>query len=101
MSTGDPFDIAAEAQDEEAKRKRQAAEVEQEAEDWLWLMGSARGRRIVWRLLERAGMYRTSFTGQDSLTNFNEGQRNIGLAIQAKVNRHALQHASKMVRENT
>ena len=49
-----------------------------ELEDIRLLLSKQWGRRLVWRLLEQTGMYRTSFTG-NSTTFFNEGQRNIGL----------------------
>jgi hypothetical protein len=42
------------------------------------LLANKWGRRFVWRLLDKTGQYRTSFTG-NSTTFFNEGQRNIGL----------------------
>ena len=38
-------------------------------------------RAFVWRILERCGVYHTSFTGNDAATNFNEGKRQIGLMI--------------------
>jgi hypothetical protein len=80
----DPFDLAGQAADAEERAAKDKLEREAETEDWAWIMGEKRGRRIVWRLLERTGMYRTSFTG-DNATFFNEGQRNIGLAIVARV----------------
>ena len=49
-----------------------------ELEDWRLLLSKQWGRRLVWRILDQTGMYRTSFTG-NSTTFFNEGQRNIGL----------------------
>lgn len=45
-----------------------------------WLMAHAQGRRIVWRLLDRAGVYRDSFTG-NSTTFYNEGRRAMGLFV--------------------
>jgi hypothetical protein len=42
------------------------------------------GRRILWWLLETAGIYRSSFTG-NSTTFFNEGQRQVGLTLLAKI----------------
>ena len=47
-------------------------------------MSTPAGRRFMWRLLEKTGMYRTSFTG-NSTTFFNEGQRNIGLMMNALI----------------
>ena len=49
-----------------------------ELEDWRLLLSKQWGRRLVWRILDQTGLYRTSFTG-NSTTFFNEGQRNIGL----------------------
>lgn len=42
------------------------------------------GRRIIWWILEAAGVYRSSFTG-NSTTFFNEGRRDIGLLILGKL----------------
>jgi hypothetical protein len=42
------------------------------------------GRRILWWILDTAGVYRSSFTG-NSTTFFNEGQRMIGLAVLGKI----------------
>ncbi len=70
-----------------------------EAEDWKWLMSSKQGRRIAWRLLERAGVYRTSFTG-NSETFFREGMRNMGLTIISDIHAHAPEAYALMVTES-
>jgi hypothetical protein len=61
----------------EARRK--------EIEDLKWLMAHKPGRRFMWRLLEMAGVYRTSFHTSGSVTAFNEGQRNVGLRYVAEI----------------
>lgn len=66
--------------------------------DLVWLMGEARGRRFIWRLLDKAGVYRTSFTG-NSATFFNEGQRNIGLWVQALLIEHCPEQYFTMLNE--
>lgn len=71
-----------------------------EANDIKWLMGNKQGRRIVWRLLGRAGVYRTSFGGGDAQTNFNEGARNNGLLLLADVNTHAPEAYALMAAES-
>lgn len=70
----------------------------QEADDTAWLMSGKRGRRIVWRLLDRAGVFRHVFTGDALGTAFAEGCRNEGLRLLAAV--HALPDYSLMVAEN-
>ena len=49
-----------------------------EAADLKWLMGSKRGRRVVWRLLDTAGVFRLSFNTNALQMAFNEGNRNYG-----------------------
>lgn len=79
----------------DARRKREADEVNAErtfVEDLKWIMSSPRGRRVMWWLLGLTGIYRLSFNNSGSITAFNEGQRNIGLTLQANVSEHC--HAS-------
>jgi hypothetical protein len=79
VSTYDPTDLRGQeaSRDEEATRRRLAAEVEEL--DVKWLMSNKRGRRILWRLLERAGVFRLSFDTNAMRMSFNEGNRNYGL----------------------
>ena len=62
-----------------AEQRRRAQE-KAEADDVRWLMGTKRGRRIIWRLLERTGVFRTSFRLNNEMA-FLEGQRNVGLIL--------------------
>ncbi len=48
------------------------------------VMATREGRRYLWWLLDRCGVFRTSFTG-NSTTFFNEGQRNVGLMLIADI----------------
>ena len=52
-----------------------------------WLMDDLRGRRFVWSLLGQAGVFRSSMASSAELTAFNEGRRDIGLALLADVTR--------------
>lgn len=63
------------------KNRNKKAEIKgnEELKDVQFVMNSREGRRFIWRLLERAGVFRTSFTGNANQTAFNEGQRNQGL----------------------
>ncbi len=55
---------------------------EEETNDLRAVLSSASGRRFVWRLLERSGVFRSSFNAvSDSYTAFNEGRRNLGLRV--------------------
>jgi hypothetical protein len=74
----DPTDLKGQETDREDKatRLRLAAEVEEL--DVKWLMGSKRGRRILWRFLEQAGVYQLSFDTNAMRMAFNEGRRFYG-----------------------
>jgi hypothetical protein len=80
MSNVDPLDLDAQRASGAATAEQKQLAARQEAEDLKWLMADKRGRRYMWALLERTGIYRSSFTG-NSETFFREGQRNIGLAM--------------------
>ena len=61
--------------------KAERAELERQRGEIRWLMSDKRGRAIVWWLLERAGIHRTSFTESAPTMAFQEGRRDVGLAL--------------------
>jgi hypothetical protein len=100
MSTRDPLDIAAREEEELAAKKRQDLLTRYEAEDIKWLMSDKRGRRIMWRLLEATGLYRSSFAGNDTNSAmFREGERNVGLRHIALVHAHSPEKYALMTQE--
>lgn len=94
----DPTDIRAEQEriHEEAERVKRA--VRGEEADWAWLMSSKRGRRVVWRWLERSGVFEASMTGS-SYTFYNEGKRSNGIALNAFVRDHCPKDYALMLEE--
>ncbi|GEM_PF-1781496 len=70
----------------EQEKRLDAEKLEREVflNDVRHVLSSVQGRRFVWWILDMAGVYRTSFTG-NSTTFFNEGARNIGLRVLAYV----------------
>lgn len=81
----------AKAEDEQAQQLA-AAQVKA---DLTWLMSDERGRRLMWQWLGMTGMHQSSFTG-DSKTFFREGQRNVGLMLQAQLLQHVPEHWALM-----
>lgn len=98
-SVVDPFDLRGQEQAREEAQKLADNEERTEIEDLKWVMSNKRGRRFVWRLMERTGLYRTSFTG-NSTTFFNEGQRNIGLFLVSEIHEACPDQYTLMVKEN-
>lgn len=81
MSTYDPSDIRSQERAKADGELRSKLAKDTEESDFKWLMGSKRGRRIVWRSLDRAGVFRLSFNVDSMTMAFNEGTRNEGLRI--------------------
>lgn len=84
-----PTDL--DAADQRQTDQTQAAEqkLAEEAADWRELMTSAAGRRIMWALLVKAGVYKSSYSPDAMAMAFKEGERNQGLYIVAKIGEHA------------
>lgn len=56
-----------------------------ELEDVKRQMKSRGGRRLLWRILEMAGIYHSSFSLEPLLMANKEGARNIGLMLLADI----------------
>lgn len=101
MEAFDPTDI-----DEQDRAKAEQAEAvrvtrDTESADFRWLMGSRRGRRIVWRMLERAGVFRSSFSANSMGMAFAEGCKNEGLRILNQIHTLCPDQYSVMTKEAT
>lgn len=96
----DPTDLRAletsqAAANEERQRARQI-----EIDDFRWLMKSKQGRRFVWRMLEQAGMFRTSFSMNGLEMAKNEGQRNVGIMLMAEITTTCPEQYFVMIKEH-
>jgi len=54
-------------------------------DDFDHLLRIPQGRRALLWILEQCGVYQAVFTGDDNVTNFNLGRRDIGLRLIAKL----------------
>ncbi|MDD4913294.1 MAG: hypothetical protein PHP57_13455 [Sideroxydans sp.] len=101
MGNYDPLDLDAQ---QKAKREKEVADKlsrESEEYDIKWLMSSKRGRRILWRTLDRAGVFRLSFNTNAMQMAFAEGNRNEGLRTLTMIHSQAPELYPVMVKENT
>jgi hypothetical protein len=86
VTNHDPLDTESQAKAKQDRENREVLAAKQEAADIEWLMGSKRGRRIVWGVLSRAGVFRLSFSTNSMQMAFNDGAKNEGLRMLALVN---------------
>lgn len=100
MSHSDPFDIQSQerAIADNSDKAKLAHEIE--LDDLKWLMSNKRGRRFVFRLLERAGVWRISFNTNALTMAFNEGMRNDGLRLMAQITTHSAERYAEMLKES-
>lgn len=74
--------------DETTEAERQYREREKrDAEDIRHVMSAAQGRRVIWSVLTRGNVFGTCFATDPHVTAFNEGQRNLALALFQRVMR--------------
>ncbi len=99
METHDPLDLERIEQSAEERDLRAKLEAKVENDDFMWLMSSKRGRRIVWRTLERAGIYRTSFDSDAMLMSLNEGRKQEGLRLTGQIFELCPERYSEMAEE--
>lgn len=101
MSNHDPFDLGGHERKRDEQHVRARLVRETEEADLKWLMGNKRGRRILWRLLDRAGVFRLSFNTNAMQMAFAEGNRNEGLRILAQIHTLCPELYPVMVKEQT
>ncbi len=97
----DPTDIRSLERSHATRQEQGRLQAETEISDIKWLMKGPRGRRHIWRQLEQAGVFRSSFNTNAMTMAFQEGQRNLGLRLLGMVHEHCPELYPIMVEEST
>lgn len=95
----DAFDIRAQEDARKDAEEKAKLRARIEIDDLKWVMSNKRGRRMMHGILERAGVFRLSFHTNALQMAFNEGTRNEGLAVLAKLMEHCPELYSLMLKE--
>jgi len=95
----DPTDLASTDRAKEELERDRKLQREQEVEDFKWLMAHKQGRRIVWRLLGQAGVFRSTFRASSEMA-FLEGMRNMGLLLVNEIHEVCPEQYHVMVKEH-
>lgn len=101
MASHDPYDLQSQEQQKEDRASRVRLNAQTDADDLKWLMSNKRGRRIVWRQLERAGVYRTPFNTNAMLMAHACGEKNDGLRMLAQLFEVCPERYAEMLTEHT
>lgn len=101
VSEYDPTDVNAQEAARESQDRERRLSKDTEESDFKWLMATKRGRRIIWRLLEKAGVFRSVFNTNAMAMSFAEGHRNYGLHTLGLIHTLCPELYSTMVKENT
>ena len=75
---------AADREQVAAAKKLEKEVRKDELADMRLLLSDPAGRRFLWRMLKRCGLYRLSYTG-NSETYLREGERNVGLWLMTEL----------------
>jgi hypothetical protein len=81
-------------------KQKEKNNLDTELADIKLLLGKQWGRRIVYKILERTGQYRTSFNSDSNVMSLHEGERNIGLWLLDKVAAADIDQYVLMLKEN-
>lgn len=80
--------------------KKERDEAKRYKDSLINVMSTEPGRSFMWEMLSKAGLFRTSFTG-NSATFFNEGKRSLGLELMADIQEFCPRHYVTMHDEAT
>ena len=99
MSEYNPLDQEAQDRVRKDRNTRDKLVDQTEVEDIKWLMGSKQGRRVVAKLMERAGLFQPSFNTNSMTMAFAEGAKCEGRYLQAIVLRNCPELYLTMLKE--
>jgi hypothetical protein len=89
----DPSEIEKAKQKEDLRRK-------QELNDIRTVLSNASGKRLMWKLLERCGTYRTIFDADPSKMSYLSGKQDLGHYLMAEIMQADENLLYKLMKEN-
>lgn len=95
----DPTDLKRLEREAEAEQAGAIDRRRKELDDLRWLLAHPQGRRITSRLLDEAGVFRSSFNHSGSLMAFNEGRRHMGLFLTGELMEASAEGYFKVLKE--
>jgi hypothetical protein len=99
VSNYDPIDTASQDKARADRASREKLADQADVDDVKWLMSSKRGRRILWRILERGEVFKLSFNTNSMSMAFSEGRKNEGLRVLALIHAAAPELYATMLKE--
>ena len=81
-------------------RKEYSRRRDREVDDLRKVLKMPEGRRFVYKMLCECGVFKASFSLNSMTTSFNEGKRDIGLALLAELDLAEPQVYSQMLKEH-
>lgn len=99
MSQHDPLDIKGTEEAQAAAEARATLIAKRNIDDIKWLMSDKRGRRIVSRLLDLAGLHRPSIDQNTASMAFKEGKRWFGTLLVEEIEKHCFDRYIEMLQE--
>lgn len=96
-----PTANAADPQQARERKRKDFSRAERDANDLRWVMSDERGRRFTWNMLANCRVFATTFTGEALSAAFNEGARNMGVELLARIMRDCPTLYTAMTNENT
>ena len=92
-------DNAADPKQVQKGAKRERLDKRQAREDLVGIMSNSAGRRFIWSLMLRCGIFKTGFSTCALTMANNEGHRNVGLGYLMDINEFCPEMYAKMLAE--
>lgn len=96
-----PFDLREQERAEAERATREEYDRLDRVNEIKWIMGNEIGRRFMWRILEQAGVFRSTFSNDALTMAFAEGNRNEGLRQLAMIHEVCPEMYPVMLKEST
>jgi len=90
---------SADEKDVSKAKRNQHNDNQAEIKDLRATMSTSSGRRTIWNLLSRCGVFQSCFSIDSNVMSFKEGKRDIGLNYMALLHEHCHDDYLKMEHE--